>query len=265
MPPQGSGAEQRLTGAFNAKTRLDRAARRRRGAADRRGRVGRAGPAGALQRLPDRGRRRRDDVRRRRAHDDARARAAPAPSSAASSRIVLGHGHTDHRGAAPGARRARLLPPGRGRRTPKAAAAFATGRRASPGLPFPHRQVHRLMHRYAWDGGPVQIAGTRRRGRRGRRLQGRRDPRPRAGADRAVARVRPPRAEQRLLLHARHLGTRLRAAPAAGRSTTTTPSRRARACASSPRWSPRPPGRATPSPSPATCARQLERRRAQAS
>ena len=28
------------------------------------------------------------------------------------------------------------------------------------GIPTPHRQVQRLMHRYAWDGGPVQIAGT---------------------------------------------------------------------------------------------------------
>jgi glyoxylase-like metal-dependent hydrolase (beta-lactamase superfamily II) len=28
------------------------------------------------------------------------------------------------------------------------------------GLPFPLRQAHRLMHRFAWDGGPVKIAGT---------------------------------------------------------------------------------------------------------
>ena len=27
-------------------------------------------------------------------------------------------------------------------------------------LPTPHRQLHRLLHRYAWDGGPVQISGT---------------------------------------------------------------------------------------------------------
>ena len=43
----------------------DRAAVRRRGRARGRGRVGRAGPAGALQRVPDRGRGRRDAVRRR--------------------------------------------------------------------------------------------------------------------------------------------------------------------------------------------------------
>jgi hydroxyacylglutathione hydrolase len=28
------------------------------------------------------------------------------------------------------------------------------------GLPPVARQIHRLMHRYAWDGGPVQISGT---------------------------------------------------------------------------------------------------------
>jgi hydroxyacylglutathione hydrolase len=32
------------------------------------------------------------------------------------------------------------------------------------GLSFPLRQVHRLLHRYAWDGGPVQISGTVREG-----------------------------------------------------------------------------------------------------
>ena len=28
------------------------------------------------------------------------------------------------------------------------------------GLPTPHRQIHRVLHRFAWDGGPVKIAGT---------------------------------------------------------------------------------------------------------
>ena len=55
LPPQGSAAEQRMTQAFNVKTRVTGRsiadAQARRG-----GRVGRAGPAGALQRLPDRGR-----------------------------------------------------------------------------------------------------------------------------------------------------------------------------------------------------------------
>ena len=55
MPPLGSAAEQRMMGAFNIKTRLTRS--RGRGRAGGRGRVGGAGPARALQRVPDRGRR----------------------------------------------------------------------------------------------------------------------------------------------------------------------------------------------------------------
>ena len=101
----------------------------------------------------------------------------------------------------------------------------------------------------------MKISGTVVRGRRGRGLPRDRSARPRSRPDRPVARVRPPGAlEQRLLLHARHVGPRRRAAAADGASTTTTPSRRGRASASSPRWSRRRPGRATPSPSRATSA-----------
>src|SRR6202022_3675462 len=32
------------------------------------------------------------------------------------------------------------------------------------GLSLPMRLLHRLLHRYAWDGGPVQISGTVRQG-----------------------------------------------------------------------------------------------------
>ena len=131
MPPQGSTADQRLTGAFNAKTRLTSRLSARRGRAGGRGRVGRAGPAGALQRVPDRGRRRRDAVRRRRAHDDARG----------------GERRREARGHPPDGARPRTHRPPRWRprwacpccatptrcRTPKAAAAFATGRRAWSG------------------------------------------------------------------------------------------------------------------------------------
>jgi glyoxylase-like metal-dependent hydrolase (beta-lactamase superfamily II) len=28
------------------------------------------------------------------------------------------------------------------------------------GMPTPMRQIHRLLHRYAWDGGPVKISST---------------------------------------------------------------------------------------------------------
>ncbi len=100
----------------------------------------------------------------------------------------------------------------------------------------------------------MKISGHGRRGRRGRGLPGDRAARTRARPDRAVARVRPPGAGQRLLLHARHLGPRHRPARARSRPTTTTPSRRGRASESSPLSSPRRRGRATPSRSPATCA-----------
>lgn len=73
--------------------------------------------------------------------------------------IVLGHAHTDHRGAAPSL--------GVPVRCHADAVAEATGRGGweywDPKLRFlpqPIRLVHRLLHRFAWDGGPVEIAGT---------------------------------------------------------------------------------------------------------
>ena len=84
MPPQDSAVEQRMTSAFNAKTRLTAGLDRGRGAARRRGRLGRAGPAGPLQRLPARGGRRRDAVRRGGKDDEERRGHAPEPSWAGS-------------------------------------------------------------------------------------------------------------------------------------------------------------------------------------
>lgn len=73
--------------------------------------------------------------------------------------IVLGHGHTDHRGTAP----ALGVPV----RCHADAIADASG---SGGwdywdprlrfLPLPLRVAHLALHRLAWDGGPVEIAGT---------------------------------------------------------------------------------------------------------
>lgn len=77
--------------------------------------------------------------------------------------IVLGHGHTDHRGAAPSL--------GVPVRCHVDAVDEAQGRGGwdywDPHLaflPFPIRLIHRLLHRFAWDGGPVDIAGTVRAG-----------------------------------------------------------------------------------------------------
>ena len=78
-------------------------------------------------------------------------------------RIVLGHGHTDHRGTAPA-----LGAPVHCHPDEVIDAEGSGGFRYWPedlkGIPTPHRQVQRLMHRYAWDGGPVSIAGTVREG-----------------------------------------------------------------------------------------------------
>lgn len=158
MPQLGSNAEQRLTGAFNAKTRLGR-------------RLSHAEPSRVadgvwvLQGEP--------------AHcnvyfleDDggvcmfdagARTMTASVASAAAHlgglTRIVLGHGHTDHRGTAPALGVPVFCHP------EEIVDAEGTGgwRYWDPqlsGLAFPHRQVHKLLHRYAWDGGPVKISGT---------------------------------------------------------------------------------------------------------
>ena len=66
--------------------------------------------------------------------------------------------HADHRGAAAGLRRPRLLPPGRAR--------GRRGRRRHallPHRPSSSRAARRLLRRSccsSWDGGPVKIAGT---------------------------------------------------------------------------------------------------------
>jgi hydroxyacylglutathione hydrolase len=73
--------------------------------------------------------------------------------------IVLGHGHTDHRGSAP----ALGVPV----RCHPDAVAEAEGRggweywdAGLAFLPFPIRVLHRLLHRFAWDGGPATISTT---------------------------------------------------------------------------------------------------------
>ncbi len=74
-------------------------------------------------------------------------------------RIVLGHGHTDHRGTAPAFDVPVLCHPD------EVVDAEGSGgfRYWDPELrflSFPHRQAHRLLHRRFWDGGPVKIADT---------------------------------------------------------------------------------------------------------
>ena len=124
----------------------------------------------------------------------ANAVAAAAAQLGGLTRIVLGHGHTDHRGTAPSFDVPVLCHPD------EVVDAEGSGGwrywdESLSFLSFPHRPVHKLFHARFWDGGPVKIADTVERGRRRRGLRGRAHPRPRAGADRAVARVRPRRAD----------------------------------------------------------------------
>jgi hydroxyacylglutathione hydrolase len=74
-------------------------------------------------------------------------------------RVVLGHGHTDHRGSAPS-----LGAPVLCHADEVVDAEGSGGWRywnpALPALPVPQRQIHRALHRLVWDGGPVKIAKT---------------------------------------------------------------------------------------------------------
>ncbi|HVR06340.1 MAG TPA: nuclear transport factor 2 family protein [Solirubrobacteraceae bacterium] len=74
-------------------------------------------------------------------------------------RVVLGHGHTDHRGTASALGVPVLCHPDE--------IEDAEGSRdlnywpeGLTDLPTPQRQIHRVLQRFVWDGGPVKIAGT---------------------------------------------------------------------------------------------------------
>jgi glyoxylase-like metal-dependent hydrolase (beta-lactamase superfamily II)/predicted ester cyclase len=158
MPSQGSRAEQRLTGAFNARTRL-----------------GARLSGGDAQMIADgvwvlQGQPARCNVYL--IEDDggvtmfdagartmARSLAQAAAKLGGLKRIVLGHGHTDHRGAAPSfdvpvyCHAAEV-------QDAEGSGGFRYWSDDLDGLAFPHRRLHKLLHRYAWDGGPVKIAGT---------------------------------------------------------------------------------------------------------
>ena len=161
MPPQGSAAEQRLTGAFNVKTRLTQSL----GAGEAeliatgvwvvQGQPGRCnvflienpGEEGGVT-LYDAG-----------ARTMTRAVASAGAKLGGITRVVLGHGHTDHRGTAPALGVPVLCHPDEVQD-----AEGSGGWRYWPadlaGLPQGPKQVQKLLHRYVWDGGPVQIAGT---------------------------------------------------------------------------------------------------------
>ena len=157
LPPQGSAAEQRMTQAFNVKTRITG-----RSIADAQlvaegvwvvqGQPGRCN----VYLIEDEGGVTLFDAG---ARTMLRAVASAAAKLGGIRRVVLGHGHTDHRGIAPALGVPVLCHPD--------AIEDAEGSRdlnywpeGLTDLPAPQRQIHRVLQRFVWDGGPVKIAGT---------------------------------------------------------------------------------------------------------
>jgi steroid delta-isomerase-like uncharacterized protein len=159
LPPADSPADKQVTRALNAKTRV---ARRLQGSgpeqvAEGVWRVQGRDPARCNVYLVRDG----DGV----LLFDAGARVmAPAVAGAAArlgglTRIVLGHGHTDHRGTAPSLGAPVFCHP-----ADVADAEGSGGWRYWDAklsfLPFFQRAVHQQLHKRVWDGGPVTIAGA---------------------------------------------------------------------------------------------------------
>jgi glyoxylase-like metal-dependent hydrolase (beta-lactamase superfamily II)/ketosteroid isomerase-like protein len=158
MPAQGSGAERRMRSAFNALTRAS--ARLGAGEAELVAEgvwVVQGQPARCnVYLIEDDGGVTLFDAG---ARTMTRAVATAGAKLGGIRRVVLGHGHTDHRGVA-----AALGVPVFCHPDEVLDAEGSGGFRYWPaglaGLPPGMRQFHLLLHRYAWDGGPVEIAGT---------------------------------------------------------------------------------------------------------
>jgi hydroxyacylglutathione hydrolase len=158
MPPAGSNADQRLMGAFNAKTRLAK----RLSASEAelvaegvwvvQGQPGRCN----VYLLEDDGGVTLFDAG---ARTMVRAVASAGAKLGGIRRIVLGHGHTDHRGVAPALGVPVLCHPDEVQDA-EGSGGFRYWPEGLVGLPVPLRQAHRLLHRYGWDAGPVKISGT---------------------------------------------------------------------------------------------------------
>ncbi len=158
LPARGSAAERGMLGAFNAKTRLEH----------RLAGVGAEPVADGVWFVQ--GQPARCNVYLLADGDgvtlfDAGARTmVRAVASAAAPlggvrRIVLGHGHTDHRGVANAFDVPILCHPDEVLDA-EGSGGFRYWGDKLPGLPPAMRPLHRMLHRYFWDGGPVRIAGT---------------------------------------------------------------------------------------------------------
>jgi glyoxylase-like metal-dependent hydrolase (beta-lactamase superfamily II)/predicted ester cyclase len=158
MPPQGSGAEQRMAQAFNAKTRLSGNLLASEAELVAEGVWVVQGQPGFcnVYLLEDDGGVTMFDAG---ARTMTRAVASAGAKLGGIRRIVLGHGHTDHRGTAPALGVPVLCHPDEVLDA-EGSGGFRYWPEGLAGLPLPLRLTHRLMHRYAWDGGPVKISGT---------------------------------------------------------------------------------------------------------
>lgn len=158
MPPQDSTAERRMMGAFNAKTRVTgglgggEAELVAEGVWVVQGQPGRCN----VYLLEDEGGVTLFDAG---ARTMTRAVASAGARLGGIHRVVLGHGHTDHRGVAPALGVPVLCHPDEVQDA-EGSGGFRYWPHDLAGLPVALRQAHRLLHRYAWDGGPVKIAGT---------------------------------------------------------------------------------------------------------
>ncbi|HSZ14828.1 MAG TPA: MBL fold metallo-hydrolase [Solirubrobacteraceae bacterium] len=158
LPPQDSAAEERMMQAFNAKTRIGQ-------------RLG-AGPAELVAEgvwvvqgqpgrcnvylLEDDGGVTLFDAG---ARTMTRAVASAGAKLGGIRRVVLGNGHTDHRGTAPALGVPVLCHPDEVQDA-EGSGGFRYWPEGLAGLPVGVRQLHLLLHRFAWDGGPVSISGT---------------------------------------------------------------------------------------------------------
>jgi hydroxyacylglutathione hydrolase len=157
LPPQGSTAEQRMMGAFNVKTRvtgrmLAEPELVAEGVWVVQGQPGRCN----VYLIEDEGGVTLFDAG---ARTMVRSVAAAGAKLGGIRRVVLGHGHTDHRGTAPALGVPVYCHPDEVQDA-EGSGGFRYWPENLAGLPTPQRQIQRVLQRYAWDGGPVKIAGT---------------------------------------------------------------------------------------------------------
>lgn len=158
MPPLDSGAEQRMMGAFNAKTRITSGMLAGEAKLVAEGVwVVQGQPARCnVYLLEEDGGVTLFDAG---ARTMTRAVASAGAKLGGIRRIVLGHGHTDHRGTAPALGVPVLCHPEEVQDA-EGSGGFRYWPEGLKSLPFGMRGLHKLLHRYAWDGGPVKISGT---------------------------------------------------------------------------------------------------------